>query len=132
MEVSGNGACCEWGGKSCVMRGGAGDSIAYRCLWGGGGWCGLGFCCRCGLGFCCCCGVGFSEGSKGGVVDELGKEVEGGLSGCGGGVVKVAPEAFEGGGAYVFMELLEDEAGQEVEVLGRSEFAANRVFDGAT
>ena len=83
-------------------------------------------------GFFRCCGVGFCEGGKGGVVDELGEEIEGGLSRCGGGIVEVAPKALEGGGAYVFMELLEDEVGQKAEVLRRSEFAANRVFDGAT
>lgn len=72
------------------------------------------------------------EGSKGGVVDELGKEVEGGLAGRGGDIVKVAPEALEGGWAYTLMELLEDEVGQNAEVLRRSEFAADCFFDGAT
>lgn len=46
--------------------------------------------------------------------------------------MEVAPKALEGGGAYVFMELLEDEVGQKTEVLRRSEFAADSLFDGAT
>lgn len=76
--------------------------------------------------------MSLSEGGKGGVVDELGEEVEGGLAGRGGDIVEVAPEALEGGWAYTLMELLEDEVGQKVEVLRRSEPSADCFFDGAT
>ena len=76
--------------------------------------------------------MGVSEGLEGGVVDELGEEVEGGLAGSGGGVVEVAPDALEGGGADMQMELVEDAGGQEVEVLRCSELPADSLFDVAT